>query len=260
MADRAAFVKEAVTGGGVLSLDGIATSDIEDGDICFTMSSGVLYFHKFNASSTAAASGIAVVRPTDFTVAGVWEIFPIHDQLAIPVGGYLDVSGEDAPDGYLVADGAAYSRTTYEALYNYYSADGALPAMYGDGDGVTTFNVPDCRGKGRKSLDNGAGVDLAAASRTDRGDGTTGDAVGTNQPSMTARPSSTAMVTDTDSHSHPLAGFGYGTGDSGSSLGVVKVGGSPVYTQAYSHNHSISSGGDVQTNMVNMYDLRCVKY
>lgn len=43
------------------------------------------------------------------------------------------------------------------------------------------FSLPDARGQFIRIWDNGAGVDPDAASRTDRGDGTTGDNVGTNQ-------------------------------------------------------------------------------
>ena len=49
------------------------------------------------------------------------------------------------------------------------------------GDGSTTFNIPDMRGRFARGWDHGAGIDPDAASRTDRGDGTTGDNVGTNQ-------------------------------------------------------------------------------
>lgn len=44
-----------------------------------------------------------------------------------------------------------------------------------------TFLLPDDRGRFIRAWDNGAGVDPDAASRTDRGDGTTGDNVGTLQ-------------------------------------------------------------------------------
>ena len=55
-----------------------------------------------------------------------------------------------------------------------------LGVRYG-GTGAADFNVPDYRGKFRRGRDAGAGNDPDAASRTDRGDGTTGDAVGTQQ-------------------------------------------------------------------------------
>lgn len=52
---------------------------------------------------------------------------------------------------------------------------------YAFGGSGASFNVPDLRGKFIRGWDNGAGNDPDAASRTDRGDGTTGDNIGTQQ-------------------------------------------------------------------------------
>lgn len=79
------------------------------------------------------------------------------------------------PAGYLDCDGSAVSRTTYSELFD------VIGTEYGSGDGSTTFNLPDYRGVFLRGFDDGAGNDPDAASRTDRGDGTTGDAVGTAQ-------------------------------------------------------------------------------
>jgi hypothetical protein len=54
------------------------------------------------------------------------------------------------PAGYLVCDGAAVSRTTYAALF------AAIGLTYGSGDGSTTFNLPNFKGRvpvGRDPLD-----------------------------------------------------------------------------------------------------------
>lgn len=45
--------------------------------------------------------------------------------------------GSYAPTGWLVCDGSAVSRTTYADLYS------AIGTTYGEGDGETTFNLPD---------------------------------------------------------------------------------------------------------------------
>lgn len=45
------------------------------------------------------------------------------------------------PWGTLLCDGAAVSRTTYKELFN------AIGTRFGAGDGSTTFNVPDLRGR-----------------------------------------------------------------------------------------------------------------
>jgi|GEM_PF-2600241 len=76
----------------------------------------------------------------------------------------------------------------------------ALGDTYG-GDGTTTFAVPDLRGYFLRGHDDGAGNDPDAVSRTDRGDGTTGDEVGTKQTS------------DVLSHEHIMFSDGFGTTD-----------------------------------------------
>lgn len=62
---------------------------------------------------------------------------------------------------------------------------GAVVAFTSDGTGThnshTKFKLADDRGLFERGWDNGAGVDPDAASRGDRGDGTTGDNVGTPQ-------------------------------------------------------------------------------
>lgn len=57
------------------------------------------------------------------------------------------------PAGWLIENGAAVSRTTYATLF------AVIGVMYGAGDGVTTFNLPDARGEFDRGLDLGRGVD-----------------------------------------------------------------------------------------------------
>jgi microcystin-dependent protein len=92
-----------------------------------------------------------------------------------PIGSVIMWTTGTPPTGYLECDGSAVSRSTYSDLF------GVIDVLYGAGDGSTTFNLPDFRGKFVRGFDNGAGVDPDADSRTDRGDGTAGDYVGTNQ-------------------------------------------------------------------------------
>lgn len=58
-----------------------------------------------------------------------------------------------APVGWLKANGAEVSRTTYANLF------AAIGTHYGDGNGSTTFNLPDLRGEFLRSWDDGRGVD-----------------------------------------------------------------------------------------------------
>jgi microcystin-dependent protein len=58
-----------------------------------------------------------------------------------PIGVIAPYGGTAAPDGWLLCDGTAYNRTTYSELFT------AIGTAYGAGDGSTTFNVPDGRGR-----------------------------------------------------------------------------------------------------------------
>lgn len=70
---------------------------------------------------------------------------PTQWQSGIPgmeiTGAMKGYPGAVAPSGYLLCNGAAVNRTTYAALFT------VCGTAYGVGDGSTTFNVPDARGK-----------------------------------------------------------------------------------------------------------------
>ncbi len=58
-----------------------------------------------------------------------------------------------APEGWLKANGAAVSRTTYSQLF------GAIGTTFGAGNGSSTFNLPDLRGEFVRGLADGRNVD-----------------------------------------------------------------------------------------------------
>ncbi len=65
---------------------------------------------------------------------------------AVPTGGVIAWTTGTAPTGFLLCDGAAVSRATYTTLNTLLAA--ATPTYpYGNGDGSTTFNVPNLVGK-----------------------------------------------------------------------------------------------------------------
>ena len=59
----------------------------------------------------------------------------------IPVGGIVPFSGDRLPTGYLYCRGQEVSRQTYSQLFK------VIGTTYGAGDGATTFNIPDLRGR-----------------------------------------------------------------------------------------------------------------
>ena len=68
------------------------------------------------------------------------------------------------PSGWLKANGAAVSRTTYAALF------AAIGTTFGAGDGRTTFNLPDLRGEFIRGLDDGRNIDRERRLGTAQGD------------------------------------------------------------------------------------------
>ncbi len=74
-------------------------------------------------------------------------------QLVAPAGAIAFVCQSTAPNGWLKANGAAVSRTTYSTLFT------AIGTTFGVGNGSTTFNLPDMRGEFPRGWDDSRGVD-----------------------------------------------------------------------------------------------------
>lgn len=62
-----------------------------------------------------------------------------NDMQLVPTGAIIGFGAPSAPDGWLICDGRAVSRTTYSALF------AVIGTRYGAGDLATTFNLPDSR-------------------------------------------------------------------------------------------------------------------
>lgn len=60
---------------------------------------------------------------------------------SVPIGAIQSYGGNVAPSGWLICDGRAISRTEYSELFY------VIGTTYGSGDGSTTFNIPDLRGR-----------------------------------------------------------------------------------------------------------------
>jgi microcystin-dependent protein len=132
----------------------------------------------------------------------------------IPIGGLLPYVGTSAPNSsFALPFGQAISRATYATLFSLVST------TFGSGDGTTTFNLPDLRGRSVFGLDNMGG---SAASRiTAAGgnfDGTVLGGTGGAQNhtlSQSEMPSHTHTATVTDpghTHNFPSVSGGAGSG------------------------------------------------
>lgn len=111
--------------------------------------------------------------------------------LGLP-GIIFDYAGAVAPNGFLLCYGQAVSRVTYVALFN------AIGTTFGAGDGTTTFNVPDLRGRAAIGKDNMGGVAASLITTAVAGfDGTALGAAGGAQ-------SITLTSAQIPSHNHPV--------------------------------------------------------
>jgi microcystin-dependent protein len=113
---------------------------------------------------------------------------------AVPAGVMMPFGGTAAPDGFLLCDGSAVSRATYYVLF------AAVGTTYGAGDGSTTFNLPDLRGRVAAGKDNMGG---SAANRlTSGGSGIVGTTLGAAGGAETH----TLTTAQIPSHSHTILG------------------------------------------------------
>jgi microcystin-dependent protein len=137
----------------------------------------------------------------------------------IPTGSIMPYGGTSAPTGWLLADGTEYLITNYPALF------AVIGTLYG-GNGITTFRVPDFRG--RTPIGRGQGTSL-----TNRSLGQTGGAE-----------SVALSVNELASHSHGVtdAGHSHGTTDPGHSHPIIDLGHSHNITDP-GHNHIINDPG-----------------
>jgi microcystin-dependent protein len=147
-----------------------------------------------------------------------------------PTGGVVDFAGPVAqiPTGWLLCDGSAYSRTTYATLY---TALGGAGSVWGQGDGSTTFNVPDLRGV--VTIGQGTGV----GKLTPRALGATG-----GEENHTLTPAELAAhahgLTDGGhNHSHSDPTHNHGISQSGHAHGI----GDPGHAHSFTYTAPIFS-------------------
>lgn len=92
------------------------------------------------------------------------------DTARVPIGAIVDFGGSNAPAGWLLCFGQAVPRAAYPALFT------AIGITWGGGDGSTTFNLPDFRGRLRAGRDDMGGT--PANRLTTAGSGVNGIALG----------------------------------------------------------------------------------
>ena len=158
--------------------------------------------------------------------------------LAFPTGAVVDYAGASAPAGWLVCDGTAVSRSTYSALFT------AIGTTYGAGDGSTTFNLPDARGRATIGVGQGNTAEGGGAG-TNRTLGASGGeeshTLSAAEMPAHAHSSGSLVAASNGTHSHNVNVAQTGGGVSGvagnATAGAASV---PSTTSAGAHTHTIT--------------------
>lgn len=194
----------------------------------------------FTGNPTAPTAAVGTDTTQIATTAYVAAEIESRKTVNVPPGAVMPYGGSSAPADWLLCDGTAVSRTTYASLY------AIVGTTYGAGDGSTTFNLPDLRG--RMAVGKGTHADVSTLGANE------GVAVASRRPKHTHGYS---LGTDNvGSHNHG-SGSGSSDGDhshSGSGTtgtvvtsttgGVGTTSSSGVSTDsAGSHSHGASING-----------------
>lgn len=176
-----------------LSIDAVSNVQIQD----IRLNSNLI----FSASADDNSVFNLFVDP-GFTVTDSGSnntVVPVSGPL--PAGTVLDFAGNaaTAPFGFLFAFGQAVSRTTYSRLF------AAIGTTHGVGDGSTTFNLPDLRGRIAAGRDDMGGV--PALRLTNAGSGILG--ISTGASGGVQNVTLTAAQSGVPAHTHPISDPGH---------------------------------------------------
>lgn len=107
--------------------------------------------------------GVIYMKTTGVTLSTGWLDLATMSgaTAAIPTGTVNQYAGSSAPTGWFICDGSAISRTIYATLF------AVVGTTYGSGDGSTTFNLPDLRGRVPVGYASGGKTEVATLGNND---------------------------------------------------------------------------------------------
>lgn len=184
------------------------------------------------ASAPAPISPRQQVLSSAFAVQAEYAEYAKH---GVPPGTILPFGGSTIPVGYLDCNGAEVSRATYSSLF------AAIATTWGSGNGSTTFNLPDFRGRFLRGFNNGSGRDPNAGTRTAcLPGGPAGDSIGTCQDDLF------------ESHAHSVF--------SNNASGAATGGNANYLTNIPPQNQVSTATGGAETRPINASVRYIVKY
>ena len=163
---------------------------------------------------------------------------------AFTSGMILPFAGSSAPTGWLLSYGQAVSRTTYASLFT------AIGTTYGSGDGSSTFNLPDLRGRVVAGQDDMGGVSADNLTNV-AGDGLNGDTLGATGGSENHVLTTTQLA----SHTHGAGSFvanttrRVGGGGSGSHVDMTDAASNVAQTFSVSGTSGSAGSGAAHNNV-----------
>jgi microcystin-dependent protein len=145
-----------------------------------------------NAAQTIKAGGVGYSVPAGSArpvACDGTDCFGPDASVPTVIGAVIDFAGTAEPSGWLFCYGQAVSRTTYATLF------GAIGTTFGVGNGTTTFNLPDLRGRVV------AGQDDMGGSSANRLTGLSGGLNGDTLGATGGAESHTLVLQETPDHS-----------------------------------------------------------
>ncbi len=198
----------------------VETNDVQDNAVTLAKMAGLtrgsIIYGNASGDPTALPIGTGVLTGDGTDVSWV-----APQNTGVPAGTVIYHAANTPPTGFIKANGAAVSRSTYATLF------AVIGTTYGTGDGSSTFNVPDLRGEFVRGWDDSRNID-------------SGRALGT------------AQTDELKSHTHPIVGR---TSITAASANVGGVGGTTISTSANS-----GATGGAETRPRNIALLACIKF
>jgi microcystin-dependent protein len=180
----------------------VTKANSSTGEIFVRPQNGFELYELHNVQATAPNNGDTIKFDSSDSQ---WKTQP-----DVPTGSVQMFAGASAPTNWLLCDGSAISRTTYATLF------ALIGTTYGTGNGSTTFNVPDMRGR----MPIGAGTGAGLTTRT------LGNVGGAE--------SVTVAASNLPTHSHTLSAHTHTSAAHSHTLSA--------HTHNANHGHTASSG------------------
>lgn len=147
----------------------------------------------------------------------------VNGTMLVPAGAVMPFAMSAVPSGWLECKGNAVLRSMYPRLF------AAIGTTYGEGNGSTTFTLPDLRGEFVRGWDHGRGVDAGRALGSAQGD-------------------------ELRSHTHVLPS------DSGGSSDMYSLASTPNADEGFTGADVTAATGGAETRPRNIALMYCIKY